>query len=139
MTAVELTLTGHCSCQASRRLVAGHCRPATVPGGMGTTGAKRCRHQIPLPHAALTVPAPIFRLLLPLLPHGLSPSQALSPSISKTGLSVPCADSFFTQPDHFSSKRAQTGSCRPAANLLLASLRCYHRLESLQNLGSADL
>lgn len=61
----------------------------------GTAGAKRCRHQLPLPHAALTMLAPIFRLLLSPPPHGLSPWQALSPSVSKAGLFVPCTDSFF--------------------------------------------
>ena len=69
---------------------------ATVPGGVGTTGAKRCRHQLPLLYAALTILAPIFRLLLPFPPHGLSLCQALSPSFSKAGHFVSCADSFFS-------------------------------------------
>ena len=69
--------------------------PATVPGGMGTTGAEGCRHQLPLPYAALTVPAPIFRLFLHPPPYGLSPCQALSPPISNARLLVPCTDFFF--------------------------------------------
>lgn len=38
--------------------------PAVIPEGMGTIGAKRCRHQLPWPCAALTMLAPIFQLLL---------------------------------------------------------------------------
>lgn len=40
--------------------------PAVIPEGMGTIRAKRYRHQLPWPCAALTMLAPIFQLLLPL-------------------------------------------------------------------------
>lgn len=115
---------------------------AVIPEGMGTIGAKRCRHQLPQPCAALTVLPLIFQLLLPLA-SGSQPAclSAKEKPVSKAGL--PAHELILFSPSLIPSpataKTARQKKQGLTRQQLLSSPQSYHQLELFQNLGSADL